>query len=282
MGNLAEALRTGSQARLIRDESHSPRIVPKNWNLAERVRKRSTALIRTLNDQHIFVSKALPLLETNRKELAESTSEKDRKYSVPSRKKTGVARRTDAELKRIFDEYLDRELFATSLIAAVSRTEDFILDALRMVLREYPERLELSLQGNRAARGSELTVPLSDVLAADDLGEIINGLIARRLGNASYAAPRDYLQYLGSVVRMGVSSPEFEEYIEIKATRDLLVHNSGVVNETYLEKAGKAKRAKLGKLIPVNRAYYDSSIAILKKVANHVSDGVRLSGGDSE
>ncbi len=253
-----------------------------NWNLAERVRKRSTSLIRTLNDQHIFITKTLPLLKANRDELAESTDERKRKFVVPSRKRTGVARRTDADLKRIFDEYLDRELFSTLLIAAVSRTEDFLLVALREVLREYPSRLELSLQGNAPARGAELSVPLSEILAANELDSVVIGLIHRRLSAAAYASPRDYLRYLGAVIRMSTDAVEFEQYIEIKATRDLLVHNSGLVNETYLEKVGKAKRAKLGKQIPINRGYYDSSIAMLKKAANHVTDGVRLSSRDDD
>ena len=69
--------------------------------LAERIRKRQTTLVRNLNDQHIFIQKALPVLDAQRKELARSIDEDDRKYEVPSRKKKGVARRTDAELKRV-------------------------------------------------------------------------------------------------------------------------------------------------------------------------------------
>ena len=237
--------------------------------LAERIRKRQAALVRELNDQHIFVQQALPVLEKSQRERAKSKDESDRRYVVPSRKKKGVARRTDAEVKRIYDAFLDRELFATSLIAAVSRTEAFVFDVLRMVLVEYPQKLAISVQGNRG----DLSVQLSDVLSAKALVDLTNSMIDRRLNAASYATPRDYLTYFEAVTGIGVAGADFDSFVEIKATRDLLVHNSGIVNATYLEKVGAGKRAKAGKLIPVDRAYYDLCIAVLKKVAGLINSG---------
>ena len=238
-------------------------------SLAERIRKRQAALVRELNDQHIFVQQALPVLEDSRQARARSTDASDRKFVVPSRKRKGVARRTDAEIKRIYDAFIDREFFATSLIAAVSRTEAFVFDVLRMVLCEYPEKLSLSTQGNRA----ELNVPLPVALRAKRLADILDAMVDKRLNAAGYASPREYLTYFNAVTGIGVDGQEFESYIEIKATRDLLVHSSGIVNATYLEKAEGAKRGKAGKLVPIDRPYYDHSIAVLKKLAGLINEG---------
>lgn len=235
--------------------------------LAERVRKRQAALVRELNDQHIFVQQALPVLEESRKSRAGSTDGEVRKFVVPSSKRKGVARRTDSEMKRIFDAFVGRELFVTSLIAAVSRTEAFVFDVLRMALCDYPEKLALSTQGNRG----ELSVPLPVALKAKKLSDVLDALIDRRLNAAAYASPHEYLAYFHAVTGIRVTALEFQSYIEIKATRDLLVHNSGVVNATYLEKVEEMKRAKSGKLIPIDREYYDQSIAVLKKLAGIVS-----------
>jgi hypothetical protein len=238
-------------------------------SLAERIRKRQASLVRELNDQHIFIQNAIPVLDGQRKDLALSIDEDDRKFEVPSRKKKGVARRTDAELKRIYDVHVKRELYATSLMAAVSRTEAFLFDVLWMVLSRYPQKLALSNQGNPG----DLTVPLAAFLDADTLGDVGDALIRRRLNGVAYLAPRDYLRYFNAVTGIDVAAPEFIEFIEIKATRDLLVHNSGIVNDVYLEKAATGARGKKDKMIPIDRGYYDSSIAVMKKLAGIINHG---------
>jgi len=138
-----------------------------------------------------------------------------------------------------------------------------------MVLCDYPQKLSISVQGNRG----ELSVQLPEVLAAKRLGDVVDAMIDRLLNAAAYASPRDYLAYFKAVTGIEVEGAEFDSFVEIKATRDLLVHNSGIVNATYLEKAGAAKRAKAGKTISVDRVYYDACIAVLKKVTGLINTG---------
>ena len=83
--------------------------------------------------------------------------------------------------------------FPTFLIAAVSRTEAFIFDVLWMILHRYPEKLGLSLQGNRG----ELNVPLAALLEADSLDQVKESMIERRLNGVAYAKPREYLRLCG-------------------------------------------------------------------------------------
>jgi hypothetical protein len=110
-------------------------------------------------------------------------------------------------------------------------------------------------------------------LDAKKLSDIADALISRRLNGVGYLAPRDYLRYFNAVTGIDVSAPEFGEFVEIKATRDLLVHNSGIVNDAYLEKAAARARGSKSKAIPIDRAYYDTSIAVMKKLAGHVHSG---------
>lgn len=228
-------------------------------------------LVRRLNDHHIFVSQAIPLLQKARARLKESSSHPERTFQVPSTLKKAIARRTDAELNTLYGAFLDRDLFGTLLIAVVSLMESYILDVLRLVIQAHPGKLGISIQGSEGSRN----VPLPTILQASSLDSLIEELIETRLVSISYASPRDYLTFLKEVTGVDTGEALFDQYIEIKATRDILVHNSGKVNALYLSKAGKLARAKQSMLLPVTSAYFDQSIATLKKMAVIISDGIR-------
>ena len=61
--------------------------------------------------------------------------------------------------------------------------------------------------------------------------------------------------------------------MEIKATRDVLVHNAGIVNETYLRKVRGKSRGQLGELIPLDKTYLDDSVTSMKRLIKHVYEG---------
>lgn len=54
------------------------------------------------------------------------------------------------------------------------------------------------------------------------------------------------------------------KYVEINATRDLIVHNNGIVNEFYIRKSGDRARAQPGDRINVDFEYFDESISCIK------------------
>lgn len=238
----------------------------RGMSVAEKIRKAQVAVVRRLNDYHIFLDQAIPVLAMAHNEYKRSASLTDRRYFVPSRTRRSVAKRTDAELKAIYDGFLNRDLFATTLIAAVSLLESFLFDSLGAVLRAYPRKLALTPRGEQGDR----QVPLSVVVEAADLADVINAMVARRLQTASYVSPREYLTYLHVVAGVDTRDPAFDAYIEVKASRDLVVHNAGYVNESYLSKVGDSARGGLGDLLPIDQAYFDRSIAVLKRVATIV------------
>src|SRR5690606_24248426 len=48
----------------------------------------------------------------------------------------------------------------------------------------------------------------------------------------------------------------FHRYIEVKASRDIFIHNQGVANEIYARKAGSHARVTPGMLLPADAAYF--------------------------
>jgi len=64
---------------------------------------------------------------------------------------------------------------------------------------------------------------------------------------------------------------EIDALAEIKAARDILEHNAGVVNEIYLRKAGKRARYGVGDHIELEDAYHLESWTLLKKAVRDVT-----------
>lgn len=74
-------------------------------------------------------------------------------------------------------------------------------------------------------------------------------------------------------MKLGCPPPEeIAQLAEIKATRDILVHNRGIVNATYRAKAGALARAQDGELLELPTAYHNASWALICKVVRDVSE----------
>jgi len=95
----------------------------------------------------------------------------------------------------------------------------------------------------------------------------LDQVIKRRLNEVSYASPKEYLEYLGKIAGIDTTDSAFLNFIEIKATRDLLIHNSGIINEIYLSKSGGKKRGKIGDMILIDAKYFDFCMATLKRLS---------------
>lgn len=59
-----------------------------------------------------------------------------------------------------------------------------------------------------------------------------------------------------SLINIGkISQEKIEKISEAKAARDILVHNSGKVNQIYIDKSGNAARFKIGDQIDMSGEY---------------------------
>lgn len=71
---------------------------------------------------------------------------------------------------------------------------------------------------------------------------------------------------------MGSPSPdEIENLAEIKAARDLLVHSRGVVNPTYLSKAGAKARFAENDRLEITEPYLRETWLLIRKVVDETS-----------
>ena len=231
--------------------------------LRESVKKLHLRFIRQINDVHIFAQQAVALLSDAKAEC-DGATEQRRKYYIPSFSAgQKAAKRSDEEMRELYDRFVSRDLYENLIVAGVSRCESYLFDVAREVFRAYPEKMNVSIKG----MDPERTVPLKLVLEAGSIDELIEQVVAARLGAVSYASPKSYLEFLKALISIDTEDKAFVSFVEIKATRDLLVHGSGLINDIYLIKCQTSARGARGEQIKVDRPYFDHCVAIFRRVS---------------
>lgn len=77
------------------------------------------------------------------------------------------------------------------------------------------------------------------------------------LNELAYKSPQEFSEALNSLLSINLlECPAFHKYMELKATRDIYIHNRGVANEIYLRKAGNHARVTAQQPLPVNIQYF--------------------------
>ena len=78
---------------------------------------------------------------------------------------------------------------------------------------------------------------------------------------------------MNKIIKLGCpTEDEIDRIAEMKAARDLLIHNSGVVNKTYLEKAGPKARYAAGEKVVIDRQYFDDCWLLAKQLVDDIAD----------
>ncbi len=99
-----------------------------------------------------------------------------------------------------------------------------------VVLRYDTRRLKTRVQGLETVKSIDLT----EVLDSDSKEDLLKSIIRKHLILLFYAKPSLQFDYLSKVIGVEVKSDLRNAWIELKATRDLIIHSSGIINEIYL------------------------------------------------
>ncbi len=139
--------------------------------------------------------------------------------------------------------YLSESVFQHN----VSLLEDFVFELLRLWLSAYPAGIP-----NKDKKPVDLAV----IIDALDKDAIIELVIQRELNALRYERPSSWFKYLNDRVKLGSPTDEqIERLAEIKASRDILIHSRGIVNETYILKSGARARYKIGQRLEIPEPY---------------------------
>jgi hypothetical protein len=227
------------------------------------------------NDAQIIIYQILDIVSKMGMEAASEPPKARRRFDVV---RTGPMRRVGRSMPRMvemYTRYAERDLYVAFLNEAVGRFESFLADVLRVIFIEYPQKLALSIPGISPVK----TLPLDAVLLFKNKEDIISFAIDSHLNSVFYGTPRTYMKYVEDIIGCKFMEISIEQYIEIKATRDLLTHGAGIVNRIYLAKAGRLARESEGNIIPITRDYFDASMATMKTLAGFVRRDARKTFG---
>lgn len=239
------------------------------------IRRMHQVRIKQFNDFFIEVH----LTVTGLSELQQKISkmESSQTYPVPNMRggRKNVRRKT-VDVLNYLDKRISYSEYAQSLVFIIAIAEDYLSDIILAVLMAYPKKVLISAKGNEGDR----TVSLREIIEKADVDRLIFEQAQSRLNEIMYASPAQYSSYFENVTGFTLGEP-LPEYIEMKATRDLLIHNDGYINEIYIAKAGKLARGKLHEQITVDVDYFDRSVRLLKNISSNIYRGLLDKYGES-
>ena len=133
-----------------------------------------------------------------------------------------------------------------SIFQLVTIMESLLNDILRTILIEYPNKIP-----------SKKQVEVNCILLSSSIEEAKIFIVDNILNEIAYKSPRDYAIEFDKYTSVNLlENPVFHKYIELKATRDIHIHNAGKANEIYTTKAGVLSRVKSGEYLPVDIPYF--------------------------
>jgi len=240
----------------------------RNYMLFRRPRTRA---VRALNNIYVINTLARNALASAKEQLAQDRGRLD--FEVPSvRGERVVTARHRGIILGLLAQAIDRDLRAQALVACAALTENYLADMLRLLFRGYPKKLA----------SEEKAVDLALVLAADNLDDVVSAVIERQIHSLFYERPENYFKFIEHVLSVSIPKEIKGTYSELKATRDILVHNDGVANAIYVRKAGTHARVQDGQPIQVHEAYFDASITSMKKLIQSVYSQLLRKFGDAD
>ncbi len=160
--------------------------------------------------------------------------------------------------------YVTEYLVSSTFQQFVAIFEEYLFDLLRLWLAAHPASL------------FKKQIDLGTVLKARDTSALLMTMIDKELNELKYERVGDWFAYLERLVKLGCPTPdEIEKLAEIKASRDILVHNKGIANAVYAAKAGSRVRGGVGDVLRFSEQYHRESWEMIKKVIRDISDAAR-------
>lgn len=140
----------------------------------------------------------------------------------------------------------------------IATFDAFLTDIFEAVILSRPEILK-----------SKKQLTYEKILDFTSRTDLILYLAKRELNELSYKSAKDQADYYKE--RFGIvltdSGVSMDELVELRTTRNVLVHNNGIVNHIFLDQL-PTTTYKLGDSVIIDLAYFDSAASSLNKIAD--------------
>ncbi|RZJ49169.1 MAG: hypothetical protein EOO19_06105 [Chryseobacterium sp.] len=173
---------------------------------------------------------------------------------------------TKNSIKYRIRELCINELPIDGLYKMVTMVEGIFVIVINKLLQEYPEKI-----------GSKIKIDATIILESQSLDELKNYLFKRVINDLTYKSPEDFAKDFKDISGVDLLKCEsYSYYIELKATRDLFMHNDGIINEIYLRKVKDFKRGDDGEKIVCDYDYFLNCYEHCHKVVEFLIEELNL------
>lgn len=153
----------------------------------------------------------------------------------------------------------DKIIFEGLFVLAVATFENSLNDTLKVLLTNIPNKLDRKIEG----------------ITKDDLidGKPLEKAIALKINSIAFQDLKFILKYFKETTGISENTIQEEQINilqEIKASRNLLLHNNLTINNFYTETAGKNKRSASNNKLEINQDYLFQSINTLNTILESI------------
>jgi hypothetical protein len=238
----------------------------RNSPVSIKIYRRHIQLYRYLNDAWTFTQLVRPLLKERADTLRASRSKIKRRYPVPKKGKLVDSMRRDEDIGQVFWAQYERGVFETNIVNIVSRVEAFIQECLIIAVLQFPEKLGILAEKSG--------IPVDMFLDYQDRDELLARYVASRCEGLMFGRPSEYLARACKILAIELRKDTIDSYIEIKASRDIIIHNLGAINSQYVDKARTEARGNVGDELVIDRAYFKHVLITAKVLSGEIQSKV--------
>lgn len=234
--------------------------------------KLRTTYHKKINDTYIWTSIATSaIIEASAND--EFLSKESIKVPTRSSKMKEIKRDKQA-LSNILEAAVKYDFNHSILTYLIAQIEAYFSDLIYGVLKIDNRRLKTKVNGINHTK----TITVDEIINADSIESIIDELINKELISIFYASPEKQFEYLRLI--LGIEFDEkieilFNKYIEYKASRDIVVHSSGIINDIYLKKSQENARGNIGDVLIIDENYLHNLAADSKSLIGKLSSALQ-------
>ncbi|WP_423148474.1 hypothetical protein [Rubrolithibacter danxiaensis] len=167
------------------------------------------------------------------------------------------------EIRQHKSEIEEKILLEGLFVLAVSTFEIALIDTLKFLLSHVPQKLDTKAES----------------ISKEDLieGNALDRAIEIRLQQVSYKGLKEIIDYFVKITSIQNQNifKHFEHLQEIKATRNLLIHNNLIVNRVYEETAGPLQREQdCFRRLYIDQHYLFYSILNLRETLEEIKNSL--------
>ncbi|KAA2223131.1 hypothetical protein [Chryseobacterium sediminis] len=177
-----------------------------------------------------------------------------------------------SQLKYTLNKLCIDELPIDGLYKMVTMVEGILIQVLDEILQKYPSKV-----------GSKIKVDAGVIIESQSLEELKRYLFKRIINDITYKSPEDFAKEFKDFTGIDLGKfAMYNNYIELKATRDLYMHNNGIVNEIYLRKAKGLGRALENEKVVCDYDYFLKCYEVCLQLVEFIVDELNTIWESSE